>query len=214
MNLSRTVLAAAVLVLAACGSSSTVDVESLGLGVDTQIQAGQQFVLTVPAQPDTTIDVVSTPAGVTASIAEADGTVTLVVNVEFDTPRGDYNLALLVDQDGEETELGWPFEVIEPDSSEPGSNESELAVTSPQVGAVVTSPVTIAGSSSAGMVAYLLTAGGDTILAEGTTDVVDGAFSVTVEFENTCCIEMTLEVFHVDEGGLSRTIPLTYPETS
>ena len=53
-------------------------------------------------------------------------------------------------------------------------------------------------------------------LAEGTIVVDgDGLFSTTVEFTNTCCIEMTLEVFDIEPDlGLGVSIPLAYPETS
>jgi hypothetical protein len=51
------------------------------------------------------------------------------------------------------------------------------------------------------------------VLADGTIDVIDGKFSAVVEFTNTCCIEMMLEVFQTDEGGLSVTVPLAYPES-
>jgi hypothetical protein len=51
------------------------------------------------------------------------------------------------------------------------------------------------------------------VLAEGTTDVIAGAFSTTLEFTNTCCIEMVLEVFQPGDDGLATTIPVAYPES-
>ncbi len=58
----------------------------------------------------------TTPAGVTAAITDGPtaGMMLLTLNVEFDTPRGDYNLGLSVIRNGEESEVGWPFEVVEP----------------------------------------------------------------------------------------------------
>ena len=219
-QMRRRVAAAAALavMLAACGSSSTVDLESLGLMIEADIQAGSRFEVVVPARPDTTIEVVSAPPGVTASITEASGgeSIVLSVAVENDTPRGAYNLALRVVQDGDEYELGWPFEVVEPAGTAttlPGSVEALLTVDAPQVGVVFPSPSVISGQSSTDTVGYLLTGGGDVVLAEGTIDVVDGAFSSELEFVNTCCIEMSLEVFHLDEGGLSLTVPVAYPES-
>lgn len=205
-------------VVAACGSSSTVDIQSLGLGVEADIQAGSRLELAVPLQPDTTIQVAFAPAGVTAAISEAaDGdSLLLSVAVDADTPRGAYNLALLVDQDGESYEVGWPFEVVEPvgtATTVAGSVEAVLTVESPQVGDVISSPIAVRGTSSTGQVGYLLAGSDDTVLAEGTIDVLDETFSVTVDFVNTCCTEMRLEVFHPNEGGLSLTIPLTHPES-
>jgi hypothetical protein len=219
-RMPRRVAAAVALavVLAACGSASTVDLESLGLMIEADIQAGSRFETVVPARPDTTIDVVSAPPGVTASISEAsDGeSIVLSVVVEGDTPRGAYNLALRVVQDGEEYELGWPFEVVEPAGAAatlPGSVEAVLTVEIPQVGDVFPSPSVVSGLSSTDTVGYLLTGGGDVVLAEGTIDVVDGEFSSELEFANTCCIEMLLEVYHPGVDGLTVAIPLAFPES-
>ncbi|MGB5565533.1 MAG: hypothetical protein WBN93_04305, partial [Acidimicrobiia bacterium] len=107
----------ALMVLAsACSGSSAPDLESLGLAIETDIQAGATFEVAVPKQPDTTVSVKTTPAGVTAAITDGPtaGMMLLTLNVEFDTPRGDYNLGLSVIRNGEESEVGWPFEVVEP----------------------------------------------------------------------------------------------------
>ena len=219
-RLGRRVAAAAGLavMLTACGSTSTVDLESLGLMIEADIQAGSRFEVAVPASPNTTIEVVEAPPGVTASISETAGgeSILLSVVVENDTPRGAYNLALRVVQDGDEFELGWPFEVVEPAGTAttlPGSVEALLTVDAPQVGDVFRSPSVISGMSSTDTVGYLLKGAGVVVLAEGTIDVVEGAFSAELEFVNTCCIEMRLEVFHLDEGGLSLTVFVAYPES-
>lgn len=93
--------------------------------------------------------------------------------------------------------------------------EHELTVGSPEVGNVVTSPLVIEGKSTANQVGYRLFGAG-LPLAEGTIiPDADGRFSTTVEFTNTCCIEMTLEVFDMQRnGGVGVSIPLAYPETS
>lgn len=214
----RIAVAAALTVLVgACGSSSTVDIQSLGLDVGAEIQAGQQFELSVPVEPDTTIELVSAPPGVTASLTEAaDGkSVRLALDVDADTPRGAYNVALRVDKDGKEYELGWPFDVVEGGgtaSTVAGSWAGLLTVDTPGVGDVFASPSAIAGESSSSTVTYVLSAG-DMVLAEGTIDVVDGAYSTLVEFTNTCCIEMTLEVRHPGEGEAILSIPVAYPES-
>ncbi|NNF08691.1 MAG: hypothetical protein HKN74_00200 [Acidimicrobiia bacterium] len=120
----RPVAAAVVLgvVLGACGSS-TVDLESLGLAVAVDVQAGGEFELVVPSRSDTTIEVVSTPPGVSSSVTEiADGeSIRLVLAADPDTPRGSYNVALLVTKDGTEHQLGWPFDVVDPatDTTQP-----------------------------------------------------------------------------------------------
>ncbi|MDH3539456.1 MAG: hypothetical protein OEP52_05645 [Acidimicrobiia bacterium] len=212
----RRYVAAAVLVLVAgaCGSSSTVDRESLGLMIEADIQAGSRFEVSVPMQPDTAIEVVSAPAGVTASISEAadGGALLLSVAVDADTPRGAYNLGLLATQDGEEHLIGWPFDVVDAGSTattQPGSVVGLLTLDTPQVDELFPSPSILSGAAPTPTVDYRLTAGG-WVLAEGTIDVIDGEFSAVVEFTNSCCVDMTLEVFN--DGGLSLTIPVAYPE--
>ena len=206
------------LVAGACGSTSTVDRESLGLMIEADIQAGTRFEVSVPMQPDTSIEVVSAPAGVTASISEVagGGAILLSVAVDADTPRGAYNLGLLATRDGEEFLIDWPFDVVDGGSTpttQPGSAEARLTVDTPLLGELFPSPSVISGEASSSTVEYRLSAGGDIVLADGTIDVIDGKFSAVVEFTNTCCIEMMLEVFQTDEGGLSVTVPVAYPES-
>ncbi|NNL98911.1 MAG: hypothetical protein HKO63_11965 [Acidimicrobiia bacterium] len=200
------VASALAVMVAACGAATGVELEDLGLAVGAHIQAGADFELVVPAQPDTTIEVVLAPPGVVASISDASGgdSIRLAVAVDQDTPRGAYNLALRVVKDGEEYEFGWPFRVIE-------STDALLTVVSPQIGDLLPSPAVLSGRSSSSTVDYTLAAG-SLVLAEGTVEVVDGAFSVALEFTNTCCIEMVLEVFQPGENGLAVTIPVAYPE--
>jgi hypothetical protein len=69
----------------------------------------------------------------------------------------------------------------------------------------------VKGFTSAELVGYRLSAGG-TVLDEGTVTAVDGYFESPIVFTNTCCIEMLLEVFHLDADGMAVTIPLSYPE--
>lgn len=92
-----------------------------------------------------------------------------------------------------------------------GSVEASLTVATPEIGGVFASPSSVTGESSSPTVDYELSAGG-MVLAEGTIDVTDGKFSTMVEFTNTCCIEMMLEVTQPGDGGLTLTIPVAYPE--
>ncbi len=113
-------VAASALLTAACSSSAAVDIESLGLAITVDIQAGSTFEVAVPATASTELRIVSAPPGVTATITDApEGMIRLVVAVDEDTPRGAYHLALLAVRDGERFELGWPFEVVEPDAAAP-----------------------------------------------------------------------------------------------
>ena len=218
---SRFAIAAVVLALVAgaCGSSTTIDRESLGLLIEADIQAGTRFEVTVPKNPDFSIEVASAPAGITASISEAaDGEALLLsVEVDADTPRGAYNLGLRATRAGEEFLVGWPFDVVDggfTDTTQPGSVTGLLTVDTPLPGELFPSPSVIRGESSSSTVVYqLLTAGGETVLSEGTVDVIDGEFSAVVEFTNTCCIEMTLEVFQDDADGLAVTVPVAFPES-
>lgn len=120
LRFHRFVVGATVLVgllgLAGCSSSSAPDLESIGLRIEADIQAGASFELAFPSQDGTTMTIVSAPPGVDARIGAGSepGTNLLTVVVDGDTPRGAYNLAITVVRDGEETNLGWPFEVVEP----------------------------------------------------------------------------------------------------
>ena len=194
--------ALALMVLAsACSASTAPDLESLGLAIETDIQAGATFEVAAPMQPDTTVSVKTTPAGVTAAITDGRtaGMMLLTVNVEFDTPRGSYSLGLSVIRDGEEFVVGWPFEVVEPGGPTPTTTqqpttEAVLTVESPQPGDLMVSSDIVRGFTSTDLVGYKLSAGG-TVLDEGTLTTVDGHFESPIVFTNTCCIEMLLEVF-------------------
>ncbi len=97
-------------------------------------------------------------------------------------------------------------------SSAPATVVQELTVDSPLPGEVFPSPSTIRGTSSTEWISFRLTASGLPLI-EGTMPVDDdGTFAFTVDFENTCCIEMLLEVFQRTEGGLAVEIPVAYPE--
>jgi hypothetical protein len=108
--------AALALFAGACSSDESVTLEDLGLDIEVDIEAGTEFELGVPLDPDTVVDVVAAPPGVNAGISAqpSEGSLLLTVAVDPDTPRGAYDLALLVTRNGEEYELGWPFEVVEP----------------------------------------------------------------------------------------------------
>jgi len=218
-------LAAVTFMAGACASAEPVSLENLGLSMEVDIQAGGAFEVTVPVDPDTRVSVVAAPRGVTAAISEApdERQLLLSVAVHSDTPRGAYNLALLVTRDGRAYELGWPFDVVDPNGGSPagttvttqaGSVDALLTVDSPQVGTVFTGGSVLRGETSSPTVAYrLASARGDTTLAEGTVTAFDVRFSTIVGFTNTCCIEMVLEVFQPTPDGLALTIPLTYPES-
>jgi hypothetical protein len=213
-----------IVITASCQPSDDPDIESLGLAIETDIPAGGTFEVAVPKLADTTVAVETTPPGVTAAITNApgEGMILLTVNVEFDTPRGDYNLGLAVVRNGEEYLLGWPFEVVEPGGPAPTSLpdtttqgaaiDPQLIVEHPQPGDPMVSGDVVAGLTSTDAVGYRLVGGGDVLIDAGTLTAVDGRFESPVEFANTCCIEMRLEVFHVEDGGMIVAIPVTYPE--
>ncbi|NND02383.1 MAG: hypothetical protein HKN91_06300 [Acidimicrobiia bacterium] len=216
-------IAASSMLMAACSATEAVDIESLGLVVSADIQAGTTFELAVPSNPDVELTVVSAPPGVTATLSEvADERWLLKIVVDEDTPRGAYNLALRAVRDGESYELGWPFEVVEPvgavsttvpvDTTQPAVVDEFLVVDSPQPGDVFDDLSLISGRSSTAFIGYRLSAGGEAI-AQGSLETANGEFSVKLSgFVNDCCIEMLLEVFHVNDDGLLVSIPVTYPE--
>ena len=210
------------LVVGGCASTESVDLEELGLAMEVDIQAGSRFEVAVPLDPDTAISVAAAPRGVTAAISAApDGeSMLLSVAVDSETPRGAYNLALLVIRHGDEHELGWPFSVVEAGAAsateptattQPASVDVLLTVASPAPGDLFTNASIVRGETSSSTVGLRLTAG-DIVLAEELIAAVDGGYETAVEFTNTCCIEMMLEVFHPDSDGLGVSIPLAYPE--
>ena len=214
------------LLVGACASTEPASLENLGLSMEVDIQPGTDFEVVVPIDPDTSIRLVSAPPGVSAAIPEAPNgdSILLSVAVDPDTPRGAYGLALLVTRDGKEYELGWPFKVVElaggasatepTATTQPASLQALLTVDSPQIGDLFTSSSVLRGETSSPTVAYrLLSPGGSVVLAEGTVTAVDGGSATIVEFTNTCCIEMVLEVFQPSADGLGLTIPLAYPES-
>ena len=216
--------ALALMVLAtACSASTAPDLESLGLAIETDIQAGSTFELAVPKQPDTIVSVETTPPGVTAVITDGptEELMLLTVIVDIDTPRGTYNLGLSVLHDNEQFSVNWPFEVVEPggptpatvpSTTQPATTDAMLSVESPQAGEIMVSSDSVKGFTSTEQVGYRLSAGG-TVLDQGVITSVDGGFESPIVFVNTCCIEMLLEVFHTEAGGLAVTIPLSYPES-
>jgi hypothetical protein len=114
-------------------SAEPIDLETLGLSIQANIQAGSSFEAVVPNDPATSVEVISAPPGVTANISETpDGTsIRLSISVDADTPRGLYNLGLRAERDGESFELGWPFEVVEAvtlPSSSPEALRDEVLV--------------------------------------------------------------------------------------
>lgn len=222
---SLVAVAVSAVFLAACSSTDAPDIESLNLAISADIQAGTTFEVVVPATTDTVISVVSAPPGVTADITEVpQDMIRLEVAVDADTPRGAYNLALMAVRDGESYELGWPFEVVEPDATAPSNGgvdttqpsevDAFLVVDTPQPGDVFVDESFISGRSSTSFVGYRLLAGGEAI-AQGSLETANGAFDVKLGgWINDCCIEMLLEVFHVNDNGLTVTIPVAYPESS
>lgn len=99
-------------------------------------------------------------------------------------------------------------------TTEGGDVESMISLSSPDVGAVVASPLVLAGDTTADIVAYRLKSG-DRIFAEGTI-AAGGAFEDSVEFVNDCCLEMTLDVWDPTadpDATFGITIPLAYPES-
>lgn len=94
------------------------DIESLGLAIDTQIEAGSTFEVTVPMDPATSIVVAAAPPGVEAEIMRTPSGEAIVLSIAVDpgTPQGSYDLALMVNREATEYRLAWPFEVVEPGS--------------------------------------------------------------------------------------------------
>ena len=108
----------AMIVLApGCTDSPDPTIESLGLSVRTEIQAGATFEMAVPAQDDTRIAVLSNPDGISTATFVADGMNNVAIEVDADMPRGDYNLVFRVLHDGREYDLPWPFTVTDPGGS-------------------------------------------------------------------------------------------------
>lgn len=97
--------------------------------------------------------------------------------------------------------------------TQPGSVATLLTVDSPQVGDLFVSTSPLRGQTSSPTVGYRLSAG-DTVLTEGTVSSIDGQFATVLEFSDSCCTEMLLEVFHPEEAGLTLEIPLTHPDSS
>lgn len=215
------VFAASAVLMTACSSSEGVDIESLGLDMSVDIQAGSSIEISVPETAGVDLTVVSAPPGVTAELADGSaGMMLLTVAVDEDTPRGAYNLALLAVRDGERFELGWPFEVVEPDAANgpvattmPAIVDEMLVVATPQPGDVFADLSLISGVSSESFIGYRLLAGGVPV-AQGSLETSNGAFDVKLGFINDCCTEMLLEVFHIHDNGLLLSIPLIYPESS
>lgn len=115
--LSRRValLIALTLVLSACSSNTTHDLESIGMGLETDLQAGTEFEFTFLAPNEVVLEVASAPTGVDARLEPTsdDGYYQLTVSVAADTPRGAYNLGISVEENGERIPLGWPFDVVD-----------------------------------------------------------------------------------------------------
>lgn len=113
---SLVVIAGLVLMATSCTSAAEPDIESLGLAIKADIQAGTTFDAVVPVDRDTDITLIAAPPGVDATVERtSDGDSVMVsLAIDDDTPRGAYALALRVIQNGETYELGWPFEVVEP----------------------------------------------------------------------------------------------------
>lgn len=154
MNHSRTKksmrLAAPAIALAvfagACASSESepVDIESLGLAIEAEIQPGATFEVAVPAIAETSVVVVSTPPGVTASISEGSGgeSMVLSVAVEPDTSQGEYNVLLRAERNGGDgAELEWPFAVAEPESVMPVEQPAPESLRDEVLAAVATKDV-------------------------------------------------------------------------
>ena len=94
-------------------------------------------------------------------------------------------------------------------TAQPAQTEHELTVTQPQPGDLFPSGSSITGLTTTETIEYRLLAEG-TSLASGTVATDEGAFTTTVSFTNTCCIEMSLEI--IQPGVGLTTIPLSYPE--
>ena len=101
------------------------------------------------------------------------------------------------------------------ETTELATGQSIIEIDAPRVGDVVGGPLVITGTATGPAVAHRL--GSDSItFAEGTIEpAADGSLAATVEFTNTCCIEMTLTIFDPVQdpsGTFAVSIPLAYPE--
>jgi uncharacterized protein YfaS (alpha-2-macroglobulin family) len=86
------------------------------MGLETDpFQAGTDFEFTFLAPDEVSLELASAPTGVEAQLLPTadEGYYQLTVSVAADTPRGAYNLGITVEEDGEETLLGWPFDVVD-----------------------------------------------------------------------------------------------------
>lgn len=98
-----------------CGPDDTLDLADIGIGVTSDIQAGGTYDLTFRAPDNVLVDIASVPAGTMAELRPAAGSsYRLLVRVDSDTPRGDYNLGIQATINGETQLIGWPFTVTEP----------------------------------------------------------------------------------------------------
>ncbi len=118
LNKLLALLAAALLVGACSNGSEPPSLQSLGLDVSAQIQAGNSFSLTVPMTAEMELTVGAAPSGVDATVERnlVTNDVTVHLAVAEDVPRGAYELPLTVVSQGDSYELNWPFSVVDPDS--------------------------------------------------------------------------------------------------
>lgn len=101
------------LVLAACAPDEP-EAMIEGLDMSAAIQVGHSFEMTLPVQQGTTVELVSVPDGVAATVgASNDGqTVSIGLDVAPDAAIGSYELLLRAKQGPTEAELEWPFDVV------------------------------------------------------------------------------------------------------
>ena len=78
-------------------------------------QAGTEFEFTFLAPDEASLELASAPAGVEAQLLPTadESYYRLTISVAADTPRGAYNLGIIVEEDGDRTLLGWPFDVVD-----------------------------------------------------------------------------------------------------
>ena len=93
ISFSRTAIATVLVavLVGACSNAESANLESLGLAVAADVQAGEPFEVTAAKDAGISITSVSAPSGVTAVVSEPDEeTVTLAVEVDPETPAGTY----------------------------------------------------------------------------------------------------------------------------
>jgi hypothetical protein len=161
--------------------------------------------------PESAVDLTGGAGDTLRDSVEADGTVDLEIGGRLATPP--YWVASTWETGGPAELTTARSEGATAPTTPTAGVDALLVVETPGIGDHFSSGSPIRGETSTPTVEYRLKAG-EVVLAEGTIDAVDGTFETVVEFTNTCCTEMTLEVTQPNANGATLSIPLDFPESS